>query len=497
MSINEQANQLANHLVGAGFSKNERVAFLFENSIEYVVTYYAALKAGLVAAPLRTDLRPEGLLRIIRDLDPSVIISADKFERLLWETGLTGANIREVIVKAPKLAWASAGFSVHSWEEIVCEGGCGSNPECEIDENALAGIIYTSGSTGTQKGVMLSHRNIVSNTFSICQYLHLTPDDIQMAVLPFFYVMGKSLLNTHFAVGGAVVINNRFAFPASVLKEMAALNVTGFSGVPSTYAYLLHRSPLAKFRDQLESLRYCSQAGGHMSKAVKEKLRMVLPPHTDIYIMYGATEASARLSYLEPDLYSRKMDSIGKAIPGVSLAIVGDNMLPVEQGRTGQLVARGPNIMLGYWKDPQLTGKVLKDGWYCTGDLGHMDSDGYFYLVGRKDEILKVGGHRVNPQEIEDTLMESDLLVEVVVLGVPDDLLGSKLVAVAVPKNENCGPDEITKVCGDKLPRYKIPDRLEFTRSLPKSITGKIDRRKCLELFQESEKAGKVTNSNP
>ena len=185
---------------------------------------------------------------------------------------------------------------------------------------------------------MLSHANIVSNVHSICTYLELTEDDIQMVVLPFFYVMGKSLLNTHFAVGGTIVINNKFAFPASVIQQMAAENVTGFSGVPSTYAYLLHRSPLKKYRDKLPALRYCSQAGGHMARQIKEELPKALPEHTKIFIMYGATEAGARLTYLPPDRYHDKIDSIGKAIPNVTMSVLDKNGKPVHawrKGRTG------------------------------------------------------------------------------------------------------------------------------------------------------------------
>ena len=153
-----------------------------------------------------------------------------------------------------------------------------SNINNPIEQSNLASIICTSGSTGKPKGVMLSHANIVSNTHSICQYLELSAQDIQMVVLPFFYVMGKSLLNTHFAVGGTIVINNKFAFPVTVVNQMIDEQVTGFSGVPSTYAHLLHRSPLAKVRDKLASLRYCSKAGGHMSRPIKKELRSVLPP---------------------------------------------------------------------------------------------------------------------------------------------------------------------------------------------------------------------------
>ena len=163
---------------------------------------------------------------------------------------------------------------------------------------------------------MLTHANIVANVNSICQYLQLTDSDIQMVVLPFFYVMGKSLLNTIVAAGGTLVINNKFAFPATVVNQMIQEKVTLFSGVPSTFAYLLHRSPFKKSSGQLKHLRMVTQAGGHMARSVKTALREALPDQTQICIMYGATEASARLTWLDPDYFEQKIDSIGRAIPG-------------------------------------------------------------------------------------------------------------------------------------------------------------------------------------
>ncbi len=479
--INTKANQLARWLVNQGVTKGDRVVMVLENCLEYVISYYAILKAGAVAAPIGSDIKPDGLSYLLGELEPKVVISSSRFERLLNAIDLTPFKIYALIIRAPKLKLTSAPPPVFPWEDIIGDEES-SNPDILIHESALASIIYTSGSTGKPKGVMLSHGNIVSNTHSICQYLHLTKKDIQMAVLPFFYVMGKSLLNTHFAVGGTVVINNKFAYPASVIKQMVEEHVTGFSGVPSTYAYLLHRSPLAIYRDTLSTLRYCTQAGGHMSRKIKEELRQVLPAHTKIYIMYGATEASARLTYLEPEHFNEKIGSIGKAIPGVDLRVLNVNGLEVSTGRIGELVASGPNIMQGYWKDSNTTPKPLDQNGYYTGDLGYQDKEGHFYVVGRKDNLLKVGGHRINPQEIEDVLMETGLVTEAIVLGVPDDLLGHKLIAVGVSKNGDCTVNHILSECAQKLPKYKLPYNVKLVQVLPKKSSGKIDQIKCLEI---------------
>jgi len=318
---------------------------------------------------------------------------------------------------------------------------------------------------------------------SVCQYLTLTPKDIQMVVLPFTYVMGKSLLNSHFAVGGTIVINNAFAYPASVVAEMANEQVTGFSGVPSTYAYLLHRSPLQLYRNRLGALRYCSQAGGHMSKHIKHQLLKVLPSHTKLIIMYGATEAAARLTYLHPDDLIDKMDSIGKPIPGVTLRVLNSSGQILPAQKVGELVASGANIMQGYWDDPDGTSRVLDEHGYHTGDLGFQDEDGFFFVTRRIDNLLKVGGHRINPQEVEDAIMETGLIVETIVLGVKDRLHGHKLVAIAVSKDNDLTDQSLLRHCVKRLPRHTLPSLIKFVRALPKNLSGKIDADACRGLL--------------
>ncbi len=515
--INDRANQLACWLLSRGICQGDRIVILLENSVEYVVAYYGILKAGAVTVPLNTDLKPAGLNPLLAQLEPAAVISSTRFERLLQASNLNVSNLKTLIIHNPESKWSGSFNDVFSFQEIINptrrhrnkvpaqdQGGAGFQPagileyagDLEGGPNAdigleavsvkpsdLASIIYTSGSTGTPKGVMLTHANIVTNVASICEYLQLTDRDIQMVVLPFFYVMGKSLLNTHFAVGGTIVVNNKFAFPATVIKQMVEERVTGFSGVPSTYAYLLHRSPLAKFRDQLGSLRYCSQAGGHMALTLKKKLRQVLPDHTRIVVMYGATEASARLTWLDPERFEEKMKSIGIPIPGTKVRILDKEGRDVRTGLEGELVASGPNIMQGYWRDPEATAQVLDAVGYHTGDIGYKDEEGFIYLSGRRDDMVKVGGHRINPGEIEDTLLATNRIIESAVLGVSDPWLENKLIALVVPQNGDASPEDILERCAEKLPKYKLPSEITFIRSLPKNANGKIDRTKCLELL--------------
>ena len=219
-----------------------------------------------------------------------------------------------------------------------------------------------------------------------------------------------------------------------------------------------------------------------MSKQIKKELRQVLPSHTQIYVMYGATEASARLTYLEPDAFIGKMDSIGKPIPGVRVRILDSSGQEVPKGEIGEIVGEGPNIMQGYWQDNEATTAVLDHNGYHTGDMGYQDEEGYLFLVGRKDNLLKVGGHRINPQEIEDALMETGLILETAVLGIPDPLLGHKLVALMCAKNGEYDEHRILSLCASRLPKYRMPSEVKWLRFLPKSSSGKIDRQKCLQI---------------
>ena len=484
--LNTKADNLSANLIANGITKGDRAVLLMENNVDYIIAYYATLKAGAVVAPLNPGLKPDGFQYHLNDLEPSAIITNFKAERLLKAVDLDVINLKLMVVRKPKQKWQNSKFKVQSFEECTASQTNSKNPNNStnsinsIYSEDISSIIYTSGSTGKPKGVMLSHKNIVSNTNSICQCLSITNSDNQMVVLPFFYVMGKSLLNTHIASGATVVLNNRFMYQADVVNQMIQEKVTSFSGVPSTYAYMLNRSPLSSCRDKLHHLRYCSQAGGHMAKATKIALRKVLPDHTEIVIMYGATEAAARLTYLNPDYFVSKIESIGKPIKDVAIRILDKNDTEVPDGQEGELVASGHNIMSGYWKAPEDTARVLNSKGYHTGDIGYRDTDGFLFVKGRKDGLLKVGGHRINPTEIEDYLLATDLIIETAVVGLPDNLLGTRLIALAVTKEKTTTPRVILEMCANGLPSHKHPDAIIITRALPKNPNGKIDHQQCI-----------------
>lgn len=482
-AVNRLANRLAHRLLDRGVNPGDRIALLSENGLEYVFGFYGILKAGCVAVPLNTEIKPDGLVRTLQILEVKALLVSRKFERVARSIDLPSLAAVQIVLTPSGILDPGPGTPADGRGPSDRPDG---DPGLAIDPGSCAVIIFTSGSEGQPKGVMLSHANVAANTRSIVDYLALTADDIQMAVLPFFYVMGKSLLNTHFAVGGTVVVNNQFAYTASVLKQMAEEKVTGFSGVPSTYAQLLFKSPLAEYRDRLPALRYCTQAGGHMPRSVKLALLEALPPQTKLVVMYGATEASARLTYLPPEFLRAKIDSIGRPIPGVTMDVVSPDGQVLGPDENGELVARGENIMLGYYRDDEATRRVLDRHGYHTGDLGFRDEDGFFFVTGRKDNQVKIDGHRINLREIEDVIMESGQAIEGLVFAVPDGSRDLMLAGLTVPKEDGArSGDFILEYCRSKLPKYKVPRLLYAIDAIPKNSSGKPDRAKALQLFRE------------
>ena len=474
--IDFKSNQIANSLRENGVEKGDRVAILMENSINYIISYYGISKADCIVVPLYHSASSKDIISIFNNCQVSCLISNANHKDIINISMVDLTSLKLIIYDGDSshlLEWNNIRileFSEiwHSYSNSHFDTRC-----IDID---TASIIYTSGSTGKPKGVMLSHLNILSNTNSIIEYLHITKDDRIMAILPFPYVYGKSLLNTHFKVGGSIVINNQFLYPNIVLRDMIDKDVTGFSGVPSTFAILLHRSSIKKMT--FKSLKYVTQAGGAMAPILIKKLIEVLP-NTKIYIMYGATEAAARLSYLEPEKLAKKNGSIGKAIPNVELKIIKDNSTEAETGEEGEIVAKGSNIMNGYWNDPEETQKVISEHGYHTGDLAITDEEGFIYVVGRKNEMIKMAGHRISPKEIEDVLLEYENVHEAAVISIADPVLGEAIKAFIVSQNGiPLSEDDILKYCVTRLPHYKIPKYMEIRNTLPKNASGKILKQK-------------------
>jgi long-chain acyl-CoA synthetase len=471
--IETRANRLAGYLYGVGVRKSERVTILMENSIDSVIALFAVLKTGAVAVPLHPDVPPDQLAFILQNAEPKVAISTAArlpgFLQALPERPSVSHLLLDVVPDG--LAESLRGIVPASWTRIS-ESGAAVFPRAQLVDMDLAEIVYTSGSTGWPKGVMLTHLNLVSNTSSIVDYLKIDDRDRVMAILPFSYIYGQSLLLTHMLTGGSVIIHNGFLFPNAVLKLMVELEATSFAGVPSTFSILLARSAWRQMK--IPSLRYVTQAGGGMAPEVQAEVARSIAP-AQLVVMYGATEASPRLSYLDPSDLPRKLGSIGKPIPNVDLFVADGSGQPLPPGREGEIVARGSNIMLGYWRDPDATKAVLRNGLYFTGDLGLTDEEGFLFVIGRTKEILKVKGFRVSPKELEDRLMEIPEIAEAAVIGVEDPVLGEAIKAFVVLKEPDATTEEvILNAFNSRMPVHKQIKALAIVEGLPKNSSGKI-----------------------
>lgn len=483
-NLENDASKVARYLAGRGFRKGDRAAVCLDNSLEYPLVYFGVLKAGGVVVPFSANAGERGIRKILENCRPAAMFAQESALRSVRAAMNEGSSIADLVVVNPH---GEEGPRLHKTPDFPISVTVRHLEEFGKDEDGewlapglrgddLAMILYTSGTTGSPKGVMLSHGNLSANAHSIVEYLKLTPRDKVMVVLPFHYSYGNSLLTTHVLVGGSLVIAGSFVYPNVVLEQMVAEEVTGFSGVPTTFAILLHRSNIR--RSSFPKLRYVTQAGGAMSPRHAADLKQILPG-TDIFIMYGQTEASARITYLEPGEIERKAGSIGKPIPGVEVFIKREDMGETGIGEVGELVASGENIMIGYWNDPEGTATVLKQDGLHTGDMARRDEEGFLYVVGRKSEMIKSGAHRISPKEIEEVILEVPGVHEVAVVGEKDEILGESIVAFVVPIDGAVLADkEILSYCKGNLPTFKVPQKVRFSDRLPKTESGKVMKHK-------------------
>jgi acyl-CoA synthetase (AMP-forming)/AMP-acid ligase II len=471
----EKASRLSACLVQKGVHAGDRVVLLLENSPSYVISYFGVLGSGAVVVALNPDTTVHELKYLLSDSEATGIICHPSLLPLLAQ-GMGGSVVPQFILVDGNLSPESA-KGLRNVERLADTLDTSSPPEppsFACSQEDLAQIIYTSGTTGKPKGVMLTHRGLVANTKSIAAYLKLSERDRIMVILPFFYSYGNSLLLTHVFVGGTLVIAEQFVFLNTVVKQMLQEEVTGFSGVPSSYAMLLKQSGFSRTR--FETLRYVTCAGGALSKASIGALQECLPK-TEIYVMYGQTEASARLSYLEPSDVTRKMGSIGKGIPGVRLRVLRKDGTEVLPGEVGEITAEGDCLMKGYWNNPGATQKTLKANRLYTGDLATIDEEGFIFVVGRASEIIKSGSYRIHPIEIEEVLNSHPGVLESAAVGVDDTVLGEAIVAFIVARPDGSPPpSDLLRHARKFLPAFKVPRKIVFVDRLPKTSSGKIKR---------------------
>jgi len=474
-ALTAQASLVAAHLLKIKKHKGDRVLLIGDNSFFWVACYLGILQAGLVCVPIAANSQPQDIDYIVETTEAQIVCAQSS---VAMGQGARSAGRHLLIDKdVPPLPRAASqqGFPSLGVDPTAIHNYVSVRP------NDLAALVFTSGSTGQPRGVMVSHANIIANTDSIVSYLSLTERDRIMAVLPFHYCYGASLLHTHLRVSGEIVADNRFMYPEIVLQRMIETRCTGFAGVPSHFQILLRNSSLRK--KQFPDLRYVQQAGGHLAPTFIRELKEALP-NTEIFIMYGQTEATARLSYLPPDCLEAKLGSIGKGMPGVKLRVLNEEGREVKPGEGGEIVAEGANVTLGYWKAPQGSEGIFRDGALYTGDLAKVDEDGFIYIVDRAKDFLKCRGEKVSCRQIEEVLLEFDELVEAAVIGIPDDVLGEGVKAFVVSRTRDANglTERVASFCKSRLAPHHLPKQIVVLPALPKSNAGKVMKTALREL---------------
>jgi long-chain acyl-CoA synthetase len=482
--LDGSANRLARALRSLGIEDGDRVAVILDNSPETVTSIFGILKAGAVFLVLNPTTKPHKIEYILDNCRAAALITSARKWRSIEESASRAPSLRAVIITGKSVlepegaAGGYAGVRAR-WDELV-SAQSPERPDRRTIDIDLASLIYTSGTTGNPKGVMLTHLNMVSASTSITTYLENRESDIILSVLPlsFDYGLYQVLMAAQF--GGTVVLEKSFLYPYAVINLMRTERVTGLPIVPTISAILLQMEELRG--ERFEHLRYISNTAAALPVSHIAGLREMFPG-VRLYSMYGLTECK-RVSYLPPEELDRRPTSVGKGMPNEQVYLVDESDAVItEPGVVGQLVVRGANVMMGYWELPEETAKVLRPGRYpwekvlYTGDLFKMDEEGFLYFVSRGDDIIKSRGEKVSPKEVENALYAIDGVVEAVVVGVPDDVLGQAIKAYVVLKRGSpLTEKDVLARCSAGLEDFMVPKYVEFRDELPKTSTGKITR---------------------
>jgi acyl-coenzyme A synthetase/AMP-(fatty) acid ligase len=439
-------------LVAAGLRQGDRILIGCTLSVPSALVYLGAIYAGLIAVPV--DER-------------TLKCSASKFVEAI----------------AARAVWTESGFlwgDADNRTVILLQGDLSrlaNQPIAPVScaASELAVLMATSGSTGVPRFVMTSHGNLLSNTEAIVRSQRLGSDERAMVVLPMSYCFGASLLHTHLYQGGSVVFDRRFMFPDKVLKAVAELGCTTFAGVPTVYNVLLRRSNLRQ--TALPKLRRFLQAGGALAPEKIDEMRAALPD-VDFYVMYGQTEATARISCLEPERWGDKRGSAGRPLDNLTVRIADEEGRAMPPGQVGELLVTGPSICSGYWNDSEETRRVFSDGWLHTGDLARRDEDGYLWIQGRKAAFLKIRGTRISLAEVEERVAAMPGVYECGACAVAHPEAGDALLLLVIP-------DQGTRLDADQIRRGLPPhwtlDSIRLVSKLPKTSTGKLARPALLD----------------
>ncbi len=476
--LDRMANRLARALQDLGVGRGDRVGIFLPNGLEAVVAIFATLKAGGVFVVIHPSTKGDKLRYILNNCEASALVAEAKGEGLVMAGEHEGSvpSLKGGVLCGGEVDGAEVGGTWSSFSAVQEQGDVSCPVRCNIDLD-LACLIYTSGSTGEPKGVMSDHSNVVFASGSIIQYVGNVESDVVVNVLPLSFDYGLYQLLMTFRFGGTLVLEKGFAFPAALLQLMEREGVTGFPGVPTLYSILL-RMDLSAF--DLSSLRYLTNTAAALPASHIQEIQQKFPQAT-LFSMYGLTETKRTL-YLPPEELGRRPGSVGVPIPGTEAWLEDDQGHRVGAGGMGELVVRGRHVMRGYWNAPEATAKRFRkhDGFErvcCTGDLFRTDAEGFFYFVGRKDDIIKCRGEKVAPKEVENVLYALPGVAEAAVIGVPDPVFGQAIKAFVVVSDVTITEQVIQAHCRKNLEDLMLPKYIELRAELPKNNSGKIDKK--------------------
>lgn len=451
-------------LSAAGIRKGDKIALLLGNCPEFVTAYYGILRAGAVVVPINPTYTSGEISYILSNSHSRAVITHSSLDSTI-------SPLREQLEHLTMVIYTDSIKSEWTWESLLQKTNHIFVSPC-IDEDDLAVILYTSGTTGKPKGAMLSHRNLASNVESLLRLTEFTEEDRMITVLPMFHVFSMTVcINMPIACGGTIVIVPKFS-PAEVVNTIRREKATLFAGVPTMFNFML-QLPEQTAAD-FSSIRACFSGGASIPVELLHKFEEKY--NVRIIEGYGLSE-TAPVTAFNPLRGTRKPGSVGIDIPDVKNKVVDPDGMEVPRGEVGELIVKGPNVMMGYLGMPEATFSALKDGWFYTGDLARMDEEGYIYIVDRKKDMILFGGYNVYPREVEEVLYQHPAIVEAAVIGITDNEYGEIVKAFVVTNNESITIDNILHFCQDKLAKYKLPKQVEFMKELPKNSTGKILRR--------------------
>jgi len=482
--LNQKVNRLSNSLLQLGIRKSDKVGYLFPNGNKIVELYFALQKIGAVAVPLNHRLVSREIKCLLDSADCKAFVYCDQYTELVNEVKQDFKSVQILIKTGEKIT------DEYSFEELLANNNQ-EDPGIVVEAGDLARIQFTGGTTGRSKGVMRTHENDIYQTIGvmgqnkICGY----PGHVVLTQCPLHHTAGITWLLTAIANGAAFVICDVFD-PVEILTQIQKYRVTYLLLLPvSTYLRLIDIPNIKEFDTSTVQLLQMS-AGGTSSEIILRVYEAF--PNCEINYGWGQTETGAGSGGVitrEMALNnSEKLKSVGRPMPFFEMRIVDDQGRDVPVGEIGECIARGPAVMQGYYKQPELTAATIKDGWSRTGDMFKQDEDGYYYIMDRKKDMIKTGGENVFAQEVESIICNHPAIQDCAVIGVPDRIFQEAVMAVIkVRTGYSVTIEEIWEHCKKDLSSYKKPRYIEFVDSFPVDSAGKIQKYRLREIYKDIE----------